>query len=100
MSTFRVCLAFLLPPLAIFLLEGASRRYWLCCALTACGLVPGILYALVALYRHEARPRPSAIWGLAERRERPHDGASPAEGADLAAKAACEERPAPFSSPF
>ena len=58
MSTFRVFIAFLLPPLAIVLLEGTSLRYGLCCALTACGLIPGVLYALVVLYRHEARPRP------------------------------------------
>jgi uncharacterized membrane protein YqaE (UPF0057 family) len=56
-STLRVFLAFFLPPLAIGLLDGASWRFWLTCLLTALGLLPGVLYALVVLYCHEARPR-------------------------------------------
>ena len=57
MGTLRVFIAFLLPPLAIGALEGMGRRYWQCCGLTACGGIPGVIYALIVLYRHEARPR-------------------------------------------
>jgi uncharacterized membrane protein YqaE (UPF0057 family) len=57
MSAFRVLMAFFVPPLAIGLLEGATPRYWLTNVLTLFGFVPGVLYALVVLYRHEARPR-------------------------------------------
>lgn len=56
MSTLRVFTAFFLPPLAIGLLDGPSWRFWLTCFLTALGLLPGVLYAVVVLYRHEARP--------------------------------------------
>ncbi|HEX5658130.1 MAG TPA: YqaE/Pmp3 family membrane protein [Polyangiales bacterium] len=58
MVTVRFFLAFLLPSVAIGLLEGATRRYWLACLLTLLGWIPGVVYALIVLYRHEARPFP------------------------------------------
>lgn len=58
MSTLRILIALVLPSLAIAMLEGASRRWWIACLLTLLGFVPGVVYALTILYRHEARPFP------------------------------------------
>jgi uncharacterized membrane protein YqaE (UPF0057 family) len=59
MTTFRFFLAFVLPSVAIGLLEGATWRFWLTSLLTLLGLFPGVIYALVLLYRDEASPFPS-----------------------------------------
>jgi uncharacterized membrane protein YqaE (UPF0057 family) len=58
MITFRIFLAFLLPSVAIGLLEGATWRHWLTVLLTLFGFIPGVVYALVLLYREAARPFP------------------------------------------
>lgn len=49
MDPVRLVLALLLPPLAVFLQEGASRRFWIDCVLTLLGWVPGVLFALYVL---------------------------------------------------
>jgi len=45
----RFILAIVLPPLAVFLKEGASTRFWIDCLLTLVAWVPGVLYAFYVL---------------------------------------------------
>jgi uncharacterized membrane protein YqaE (UPF0057 family) len=44
-----IAAAILLPPLAIFLSEGAGRNFWIGCALTCLGYLPGVAFAFYAL---------------------------------------------------
>jgi len=47
-------LAVLLPPLAVFLNAGISRRFWMNLLLTMLGFVPGAVHALyivIAVFR-------------------------------------------------
>lgn len=47
--------AVLLPPLAVFLQEGASKRFWIDAVLTFFAWVPGVLYAFYVLGSATAR---------------------------------------------
>lgn len=57
MDVLRCFLAFFVPPLAVYLQEGLSRRHWWTVLLTMCGIFPGIAYALYAVFTHVSRPR-------------------------------------------
>jgi uncharacterized membrane protein YqaE (UPF0057 family) len=52
--------AVLLPPLALFLLEGVSRNFWIAFALTCLGYVPGAAFALYMLLNRSRRPAAAA----------------------------------------
>lgn len=41
-----VAAAALLPPLGVYLVRGPGRDFAIACALTLCGFVPGMAYAL------------------------------------------------------
>lgn len=43
--------AILLPPLGIFLTRGLGAAFWIGVVLTLIGWVPGIVFALVAMFR-------------------------------------------------
>lgn len=43
--------ALLLPPLGVYLLYGLSAPFWIAAALTCIGFVPGVVFALVMLFR-------------------------------------------------
>ncbi|WP_254772281.1 YqaE/Pmp3 family membrane protein [Sphingomonas sp. NFR04] len=47
----------MLPPLGVYLEEGAGRPFQLACGLTVLGFLPGAGYALWRLFR---RPEPAA----------------------------------------
>jgi uncharacterized membrane protein YqaE (UPF0057 family) len=47
----RIAAAALLPPLGIYLEEGAGRPFQIACGLTVLGFVPGAGYALWRLFR-------------------------------------------------
>ena len=51
MDPLRLIFAVLLPPLAVFLNEGASQRFWIDCVLTLIGWLPGVLFAVYCLAR-------------------------------------------------
>jgi len=51
MDPLRLILAVLLPPLGVFLQEGASQRFWIDCVLTLFGWLPGVVYAIYCLAR-------------------------------------------------
>lgn len=53
----RVVAAALLPPLGVYLEEGAGRPFQVACGLTLLGFLPGAGYALWRLFR---RPEPAA----------------------------------------
>jgi uncharacterized membrane protein YqaE (UPF0057 family) len=42
----RIVLAFLLPPLGVFLQVGLGFQFWLNILLTVLGFIPGIVHAL------------------------------------------------------
>jgi len=48
----RVVAAALLPPLGVYLEEGANRPFQIACGLTMLGFLPGAGYALWRLFRH------------------------------------------------
>ena len=43
--------AILLPPLGVFLGRGLTRDFWIDVVLTLLGWVPGVIFALVSLFR-------------------------------------------------
>ncbi len=46
MDIIRILLAFLLPPLGVFLQVGPGLHFWLNILLTLMGWLPGIIHAL------------------------------------------------------
>ena len=49
-----VILAFLLPPLAVYLHEGViNNKFWISLILTLLFFVPGVIYALVVILGHK-----------------------------------------------
>ena len=54
-SPIAIVAAILLPPLGIFIGEGASRNFWIGLVLTIFFWVPGILFALYVLLRDKPR---------------------------------------------
>lgn len=55
MDPLRLLLAVLLPPLAVFLEEGATQRFWIDVVLTLIGWLPGVLFAFWCLMRPARR---------------------------------------------
>jgi uncharacterized membrane protein YqaE (UPF0057 family) len=51
MTPGQIVAALLLPPLAIFLVEGAGRSFWIGLALTCLGYLPGVAYVFIVLLR-------------------------------------------------
>lgn len=51
MDIIRILLAFLLPPLGVFLQVGLGLHFWLNILLTLCGWLPGIIHALWVILR-------------------------------------------------
>jgi len=51
----RLIIAVLLPPLAVFLQEGAGKRFWIDVVLTFLAWIPGVLYAVYVLGSSPAR---------------------------------------------
>ncbi len=51
MTPSQIVAAILLPPLAVFLLEGVSPNFWIAVALTCLGFIPGIVFAFVTLLK-------------------------------------------------
>lgn len=47
--------AVLLPPLGIFLARGLGADFWVGTLLTAVGWIPGVIFALVTLFRTGVR---------------------------------------------
>ena len=54
MSAGLIVAALLLPPLAIFLMEGVTRNFWIAFALTCLGYLPGIVFAFYTLLKRPA----------------------------------------------
>jgi uncharacterized membrane protein YqaE (UPF0057 family) len=46
-----VIAAILLPPLGVFLRHGLGQWFWIAVALTILGWIPGVIFALVILFR-------------------------------------------------
>ena len=60
LSAAHVAAAILLPPLALFLVGGASRDFWIAFGLTCLGYLPGMAFALfVLLKRRSPRVTPA-----------------------------------------
>jgi uncharacterized membrane protein YqaE (UPF0057 family) len=55
MNLVRLALAFLLPPVAIFMTYGVSTTLIINVLLTLVGWVPGIIHALWAIAKHEEK---------------------------------------------
>lgn len=51
MSAGLIVAALLLPPLAIFLVEGVCRNFWIAFGLTCLGYLPGIVFAFYTLLK-------------------------------------------------
>lgn len=49
--------ALLLPPLGVFLIHGLGPAFWIAVALTCLGFIPGVVFALVMLFRPRAVAR-------------------------------------------
>ena len=50
-SVAAVVAAILLPPLGVFLGRGLVRDFWVDVVLTLLGWIPGVIFALVSLFR-------------------------------------------------
>ena len=59
LSAAHVAAAILLPPLALFLVGGASRDFWIAFGLTCLGYLPGVAFALFTLLKGRS-PRGAA----------------------------------------
>jgi uncharacterized membrane protein YqaE (UPF0057 family) len=53
MQYIRLLLAFILPPLAVYIQFGANKYFWQNCLLTLLGFIPGMLHAV---YMMASRP--------------------------------------------
>jgi len=51
LSAAHVAAAILLPPLALFLVQGVSRDFWIAFGLTCLGYLPGVAFALFVLLK-------------------------------------------------
>jgi uncharacterized membrane protein YqaE (UPF0057 family) len=51
LSAAHVAAAILLPPLALFLVRGVSRDFWIAFGLTCLGFLPGVAFALFVLLK-------------------------------------------------
>jgi len=50
-SAAAVIAAIFLPPLGVFLGRGLGRDFWIDTLLTLLGWIPGVIFALVSLFR-------------------------------------------------
>jgi uncharacterized membrane protein YqaE (UPF0057 family) len=50
-SAAHLAAAILLPPLALFLVGGVSRDFWIAFGLTCLGFLPGVAFALFVLLK-------------------------------------------------
>jgi uncharacterized membrane protein YqaE (UPF0057 family) len=50
-TALEVVAAILLPPLGVFLAHGLGTTFWISVVLTVVGWLPGVIFALVALFR-------------------------------------------------
>ena len=50
-SAAHLAAAILLPPLALFLVGGVSRDFWIALGLTCLGYLPGVAFALFVLLK-------------------------------------------------
>jgi uncharacterized membrane protein YqaE (UPF0057 family) len=46
MPILRILAAIVVPPLGVFLVRGITPVFWIGCALTLLGWVPGVIFAL------------------------------------------------------
>ncbi|QDT07051.1 Proteolipid membrane potential modulator [Rubripirellula lacrimiformis] len=46
MNFIRILIAFILPPVSVYMQFGIDKHFWLNCLLTLLGFVPGILHAV------------------------------------------------------
>lgn len=53
MRYIRILVAFILPPMAVYIQFGANKYFWINCVLTLLGYFPGLLHAI---YIMAARP--------------------------------------------
>ena len=51
MDILRIIIAFLLPPLGVFMQVGFGGAFWLNILLTLCGYIPGIVHAVWVIAR-------------------------------------------------
>ena len=59
-SAAHIAAAILLPPLALFLVRGVSRDFWISLGLTCLGYLPGVAFALFGLLKgRSGRSRPA-----------------------------------------
>jgi uncharacterized membrane protein YqaE (UPF0057 family) len=49
MTAGQIVAALLLPPLAIFIADGATRNFWIGFGLTCLGYLPGVIFAFFIL---------------------------------------------------
>ncbi len=57
LDVFRILLAMVLPPLAVFLQVGFNFHFWLNIVLTMLGFVPGIIHAFWVISRFGDEPK-------------------------------------------
>ena len=55
LSAAHVAAAILLPPLALFLVQGVSRDFWIAFGLSCLGYLPGVAFASFALLKGRSR---------------------------------------------
>ena len=60
MSAGLIIAALLLPPLAIFLVEGVTRNFWISFGLTCLGYLPGIAFTFYTLLKRPVAATPAA----------------------------------------
>jgi uncharacterized membrane protein YqaE (UPF0057 family) len=60
LSAAHVAAAILLPPLALFLIGGVSRDFWIALGLTCLGYLPGVAFALFTLLKGRSPRRAAA----------------------------------------
>ncbi|MGB7327320.1 MAG: YqaE/Pmp3 family membrane protein [Rubripirellula sp.] len=49
MDFIRLLIAFLLPPVSVYMQFGISKHFWINCLLTLLGFVPGMLHAVYTM---------------------------------------------------
>ncbi|TWU08498.1 YqaE/Pmp3 family membrane protein [Stieleria varia] len=49
MEFIRLLIAFLLPPVSVYMQFGIGKHFWINCLLTLLGVVPGILHAVYVM---------------------------------------------------
>ncbi len=60
-SVGQVVAAVLLPPLGVFLKHGTGRDFWIACALTLIGFLPGLVFSLWIVLRKARDEAPVTV---------------------------------------